>query len=253
MFGKVARDAAARNDAVLSPLALRGRQGLRPLDHGELPRDLRPLRRERHPLQPRVAPAWHGVRHPKVTDGVARIKLGLAKGAPASATSTPRRDWGFAGDYVEAMWLMLQQPTPEITSSPSGETHSVRELTETRSPRGSRLAEARGDAIPLLPPGGGGLCSSAIRPRHDGVLGWKAKVSFEQLVAMMVDADLARLSAAPAPVRLLVTGADGFVGRHLVRRLPRATAIGRGCVPAGCGAGGLGRGGRHGAAVGAHR
>jgi GDPmannose 4,6-dehydratase len=134
----------------------------------------------------------------KVTDGVARIKLGLAKELHLGNLDA-RRDWGYAGDYVEAMWLMLQQPTPQDYVVGTGETHSVRELVDiafrhvgldyTRhvvsDPRYYRPAE-----VELL------LADPAKANRE---LGWKPRVSFEQLVTMMVDADLARLSTAQRP------------------------------------------------------
>ena len=134
----------------------------------------------------------------KVTDGVARIKLGLAKELHLGNLDA-RRDWGYAGDYVEAMWLMLQQPTPNDYVVGMGETHSVRELVDiafrhvgldyTRhvvsDPRYYRPAE-----VELL------LADPAKANRE---LGWKPRVSFEQLVTMMVDADLARLSTAQRP------------------------------------------------------
>jgi len=134
----------------------------------------------------------------KVSDGVARIKLGLAKDLHLGNLDS-RRDWGYAGDYVEAMWLMLQQPTPNDYVVGMGETHSVRELTEiafrhvgldyrqhvVSDPRYYRPAE-----VELL-------LADPTKARRG--LGWKAKVSFEQLVTMMVDADLARLSAARRP------------------------------------------------------
>ncbi len=134
----------------------------------------------------------------KVTDGVARIKLGLAKELHLGNLDA-RRDWGYAGDYVEAMWLMLQQPTPQDYVVGTGETHSVRELVDiafrhvgldyTRhvvsDPRYYRPAE-----VELL------LADPAKANRE---LGWKPRVSFEQLVTMMVDADLARLSKAQRP------------------------------------------------------
>ena len=133
-----------------------------------------------------------------VSDGVARIKLGLAKDLHLGNLDS-RRDWGYAGDYVEAMWLMLQQPTPNDYVVGMGETHSVRELTEiafrhvgldyrqhvVSDPRYYRPAE-----VELL-------LADPTKARRE--LGWKAKVSFEQLVTMMVDADLARLSAARRP------------------------------------------------------
>jgi len=128
----------------------------------------------------------------KVTDGVARIKLGLAKELRMGNLDA-RRDWGFAGDYVEAMWLMLQQSGPRDYVVGTGETHSVRELVElafghvgldyrkyvVSDPRFHRPAEV--DLL-LADPG---------KARQE--LGWKPKVSFQQLIAMMVDADLARL------------------------------------------------------------
>ena len=134
----------------------------------------------------------------KVTDGVARIKLGLAKDLHLGNLDA-RRDWGYAGDYVEAMWLMLQQPTPSDYVVGMGETHSVRELVEiafrhvgldyhqyvVSDPRYYRPAE-----VELL------LADPSKAHRE---LGWRPKVSFEQLVTMMVDADLARLSAARQP------------------------------------------------------
>jgi GDPmannose 4,6-dehydratase len=134
----------------------------------------------------------------KVSDGVARIKLGLAKDLHLGNLDS-RRDWGYAGDYVEAMWLMLQQPTPNDYVVGMGETHSVRELTEiafrhvgldyrqhvVSDPRYYRPAE-----VELL-------LADPTKARRE--LGWTAKVSFEQLVTMMVDADLARLSAARRP------------------------------------------------------
>jgi GDPmannose 4,6-dehydratase len=131
----------------------------------------------------------------KVTDGVARIKLGLAKDLHLGNLDA-RRDWGFAGDYVEAMWLMLQQPEPRDYVIGSGETHSVRELVElafahvgldyreyvVSDPRFHRPAE-----VELL-------LADAGKARRE--LGWSPKVSFRELVTMMVDADLARLSTA---------------------------------------------------------
>jgi GDPmannose 4,6-dehydratase len=134
----------------------------------------------------------------KVTDGVARIKLGLATELRLGNLEA-RRDWGFAGDYVEAMWRMLQQDTPQDYVVGTGETHSVRELVElafghagldyrkyvVSDPKYCRPAE-----VDLL------LADPAKARRE---LGWAPKVSFGELVALMVDADLERL-AAGAPV-----------------------------------------------------
>ena len=129
----------------------------------------------------------------KVTDAVARIKLGKQKQV-ALGNLDARRDWGFAGDYVEAMWMMLQQPEPDDYVIGTGETWSVRDLCEAafsyagldyrehvvQDPKFFRPAEV--DLLVSDP-------SKAIAK-----LGWKPKVTFHQLVQMMVDADLARHS-----------------------------------------------------------
>src|SRR5438445_2079515 len=125
----------------------------------------------------------------KVTDAVARIKLGLQKELRLGNLEA-KRDWGYAGDYVRAMWLMLQQKEPDDFVIATGETHSVRELVETafgyvdldwkkfvaEDPALRRPAE-----VDLLV----GDASKARR-----VLGWKPEVSFHQLIRLMVDADL---------------------------------------------------------------
>jgi len=129
----------------------------------------------------------------KVTDGVARIKLGLARELRLGNLDA-RRDWGFAGDYVDAMWRMLQQPTPQDYVVGSGKTHSVQELVEAafshvgldwqryvvNDPKFHRPAEV--DLL-LADPG---------KARRE--LGWIPKVGFKELIAVMVDADLERLS-----------------------------------------------------------
>jgi GDPmannose 4,6-dehydratase len=126
----------------------------------------------------------------KITDGAARIKLGLAKELRLGNLDA-KRDWGFAGDYVRAMWLILQRDEPDDFVICSGEAHAVRELVDLAfshvdldyndyvvvDPKFYRPAE-----INVLV----GDCSKARRE-----LGWKPEVSFEELVRMMVDADLA--------------------------------------------------------------
>jgi GDPmannose 4,6-dehydratase len=127
----------------------------------------------------------------KVTDGAARIKLGLADQL-ALGNLDSRRDWGFAGDYVRAMWLMLQQDQPDDYVVSTGETHSVQELCEaafsyldldwkeyiTQDPRFMRPAE-----VDLLV----GDASKAGQ-----ILGWEPNVTFRELIEMMVEADLER-------------------------------------------------------------
>ncbi len=83
----------------------------------------------RHPLQPRVAAARAGVRHPQDQHGVARIKLGLADELVLGNLEA-RRDWGYAEDYVEAMWLMLQQDAAQDYVIGTGVTHSVSDFVE---------------------------------------------------------------------------------------------------------------------------
>lgn len=129
----------------------------------------------------------------KIADGVARIKLGLAKELRLGNLDA-QRDWGFAGDYVEAMWRMLQQDEPDNFVIGMGETHSVREFCElafghvgldykefvVQDERFYRPAE-----VDLL-------ISDPSRARS--VLGWEPSIGFKELVTMMVDADLARLN-----------------------------------------------------------
>jgi GDPmannose 4,6-dehydratase len=127
----------------------------------------------------------------KVTDAVARIKLGRAREVRLGNLES-RRDWGFAGDYVEAMWLMLQQDEPDDYVIGTGKTWSVRDLCQiafdcagldyrdfvVQDERFFRPAE-----VDLL---------VADPTKADEKLGWKPKVSFSELIAMMVDADLKR-------------------------------------------------------------
>lgn len=127
----------------------------------------------------------------KITDGVARIKLGYINEMYLGNLDA-KRDWGFAGDYVEAMWLMLQQPKPDNFVIATGEAHSVREFCqEAFSYAGldyEKYVKVKQDFIrPLDVPHLLGDPSKAATE-----LGWKPKVSFKELVHMMVDADLVK-------------------------------------------------------------
>jgi GDPmannose 4,6-dehydratase len=127
----------------------------------------------------------------KVTDAVARIKLGLQKELRLGNLNA-HRDWGYAGDYTRAMWLMLQHDKPDDFVIATGESHSVKELVAlafdyvkldwkkyvVEDPALTRPAEV--DSLI-------GDASKAHR-----LLGWKPEVSFADLIHMMVDADLAR-------------------------------------------------------------
>jgi GDPmannose 4,6-dehydratase len=125
----------------------------------------------------------------KVTHGAARIKLGLARELKLGNLEA-KRDWGFAGDFVEAMWLMLQQPTPGDFVIATGEAHSVRELCEIAFARVGLDWERHVviDKTQVRPAEVDHLVGDADKARR--VLGWTPKVSFRNLVEMMVDADV---------------------------------------------------------------
>ncbi|NLF03269.1 MAG: GDP-mannose 4,6-dehydratase [Anaerolineales bacterium] len=125
----------------------------------------------------------------KITHGVARIKLGLADELLLGNLDS-RRDWGFAGDYVRAMWLMLQQPQPDDYVVGTGETHSVQELCEAAFGHvGLDWRDyVRQDARFMRPAEVDLLVADPTKART--VLGWQPDTSFETLVHMMVDSDL---------------------------------------------------------------
>jgi GDPmannose 4,6-dehydratase len=135
----------------------------------------------------------------KVTDGVARIKLGLADHLGLGNLDACR-DWGFAGDYVRAMWLMLQQERADDYVIATGVSHSVRNLVESAFGYvGLDWKKfVRVDPAFLRPAEVDHLIGDPSKARRE--LGWEPRVNFEQLVAMMVDADIARLSGRPAGV-----------------------------------------------------
>jgi len=139
----------------------------------------------------------------KISDAVARIKLGLADEVLLGNLGA-QRDWGFAGDYVRAMWLMLQQDEPRDYVVATGETHAVQEFVD--------LAFAHADLDPadhvrtdprfLRPAEVDQLVGDPSKAKAE--LGWEPEVSFRDLVEMMVDADIERLSGrkavSPPPV-----------------------------------------------------
>jgi GDPmannose 4,6-dehydratase len=127
----------------------------------------------------------------KVTNAVARIKVGLQEKLRLGNLDA-QRDWGFAGDYVRAMWMMLQQDTPGDYVVATGEKHSVRELVELAFAHVGLTADDHIEIDPTLirPAEVNTLRGDATKARDE--LGWRPDVSFEDLVAMMVDADLAR-------------------------------------------------------------
>jgi GDPmannose 4,6-dehydratase len=137
----------------------------------------------------------------KVSDGVARIKLGLTDVLPMGNTEA-HRDWGFARDYVQAMWLMLQQDRPDDYVVATGISHSVQELIEIAFAHAGLdwRKHVRTDPKLIRPAEVEHLLGDATKARTQ--LGWTPKVDFQQLVKMMVDADLERLASSSAVTRL---------------------------------------------------
>jgi GDPmannose 4,6-dehydratase len=130
----------------------------------------------------------------KISDGVARIKLGLAKEIRLGNLDS-KRDWGFAGDYVEAMWRMMQQKEPDNYIISTGETHSVRDFLKVAFNHvGIKNWEKyiKIDPMHKRPAELHVLKGKSDKARKK--LGWKPKVKFKELVKMMVGADLKRLS-----------------------------------------------------------
>jgi GDPmannose 4,6-dehydratase len=127
----------------------------------------------------------------KVTDGAARIKKGLAKELKLGNLDA-HRDWGFAGDYVRAMWQMLQQQSADDYVIATGESHSVRELVEIAFARVGLDWQkfVTLDPAPIRPAEVDHLIGDASKARAE--LDWTPSVDFKGLVEMMVDADLAR-------------------------------------------------------------
>ena len=181
-----------RGNAVLPAQPIRRREGVRPLHHGQLPGELRAVRGIRDPVQSRVAATRPGVRH---AQGDGRRGPDRLRPRDRASDGEPRRqrDWGFAGDYVKAIWKMLQQPEPRDYVIASGEVHSVRELCD--------LAFARVgldyrdhvvvDDAHLRPAEVDHLQGDASLARRE--LGWAPDVDFRGLVEMMVDADMERI------------------------------------------------------------
>jgi GDPmannose 4,6-dehydratase len=136
----------------------------------------------------------------KISDGVARIKLGLARELRLGNLDA-KRDWGYAGDYVEAMWLMLQQSKPQDFVIATGRTHSVRDFVTVAFDHVGLdwKKHVKEDKRFYRPAEVNVLLGDGKKAKR--VLGWKPRVNFEGLVRMMVDADLERLQGLTKPAR----------------------------------------------------
>jgi GDPmannose 4,6-dehydratase len=134
----------------------------------------------------------------KISDGVARIKLGLTDELKLGNLEA-ERDWGYAGDYVDAMWRMLQQDEPDDYVVATGETHSVREFCDLAFAHAGLETERYVTSDPqfLRPAEVDQLVGDPAKAREQ--LGWEPRHSFRELVEMMVAADLGRLSVAAEP------------------------------------------------------
>ncbi len=129
----------------------------------------------------------------KISDGVARIKLGLQQSLHLGNLDA-QRDWGFAGDFVRAMWMMLQQDSPDDFVIATGEKHSVREFCELSFGHVDLNWQdfVQIDQSLIRPADVNTLCGDATKAKND--LGWEPQVSFRELVRIMVDADLERVA-----------------------------------------------------------
>jgi GDPmannose 4,6-dehydratase len=133
----------------------------------------------------------------KISDGVARIKLGLESELRLGDLE-PRRDWGYAGDYVRAMWSMLQQDEPRDYVVATGEAHSIREFLDLAFARAGLDPgdHVRVDERFLRPAEVDHLVGDASKARAE--LGWEPEVTLRELVELMVDADVERLARSAA-------------------------------------------------------
>ena len=129
----------------------------------------------------------------KISDAVARIKLGK-QGKLSLGNLDAERDWGFAGDYVRAMWLMMQQDTPDDYVVSTGRRHTVRDFCQVAFEHVGLNWEDHVEIEPafLRPADVNTLCGDFSKAHEK--LGWQPEVTFEQLVQMMVDTDLDRVS-----------------------------------------------------------
>ena len=172
----------------------------------------------------------------KITWHAAAIKLGLRDRARLGNLDA-ERDWGFAGDYVRAMWLMLQQDEPADYVIATGDAHSVRECLEIAFDHAGLAIEDHVKIDPSLHAPGRGRAPDRRRLQGQRMLGWEPEVGFEQLIRMMVDADCELLGAPGSPsnaeaqprarARRTSPGIDATLGRQRTAGViePRASSL----------------------------
>jgi len=150
----------------------------------------------------------------KVTQQVARIKCGLAKKL-VMGNLDAQRDWGFAGEYAEGMWMILQQSEPQDFVLATGKTHSIRQLLEVAFASVGLNWQEYVEVDPkfLRPAEVDLLCGDARKAREK--LGWQPRVTFEELVRMMVEADLESLQ----------TGSGRLMTSSMVEKVERAVSV----------------------------
>ena len=198
IFGEPARGAADGVDAALARDAVRRREGVRALHRRLVPPALRPARERRDPLQPRVAaPARSTSCRARSRTRAAAISLGLEQEL-ALGDLDAQRDWGYAGDYVEAMWLMLQQDEPGDYVIATGELHTVASSSRSRS-RTSASTGRRTSGSTTRSKRGTGRAAPPRRRRVEGprrASAGRRSIGFEELVRLLVDAAVARLTSS---------------------------------------------------------
>ena len=203
---------------------------VRPLDDRPVPRGVRHVRLERDPVQPRIAAARRDVRHPQGHRGVAAILAGRQSKLYLGNLDA-RRDWGYAPEYVEAMWLMLQQPEPDDYVVATGEMHTVREFVRGRLRlwSGSTGEDHVGiDPRYFRPTEVDELCGDASKAARSArlaaahVSSASSSGSCSRPICARPASTRARTSASSRPAamtsldgrRVMVTGGGGFLGRR---------------------------------------
>jgi GDPmannose 4,6-dehydratase len=235
MFGQVQEVPQTERTPFHPTQSLRLRQGLRVLDHCELPRILWTARQQRHSFQPRVPAARRDLRDPQDHPCRGAYSGRALQTKMYLGNLDAKRDWGYAKEYVEAMWLMLQQEQPDDYVIATGETHSIREFLDVRvRPCGNGLAPGTSRLTRATTGRRRSTCSWATPPRQDRKLGWEPRTNSCDLVKLMVDGRYSAPERSPGGTcpchglserlhggqsRALITGITGQDGSYLTELL----------------------------------